>query len=331
MPGEGDIREGAGDDVPYISKYAANAGTNASRVNNLALATGTCSGHHGEILQGSFSGAGRALMTLPLRDVVSTATFRPDRHDTAIVTTPAEYGNAGVAARRTLDLLGLTDLGGALDISSSLPVAKGFGSSSCDIVATVRAVARSQGRTLRPAAIAAIAVTVEKASDPLMHDTQNVLFAQRAGRVIRVLPDLPPMFVLGCDSAPADMGVVTETMTLPAYSRRELRTFDHLLDRSDRALQDQDLTALGRIATTSAEINSRHLLNRLLPYAIEVAESCGAKGVQVAHSGTLIGLLFAAGGDAASQAEEARRLLAQHGAHAFRTFNVMPKGSRAAR
>lgn len=255
-----------------------------------------------------------------MRDVSSTATFSPHTRDNVISTTPSGKIKAARAARGTLAMLGRSDLGGTLEITSKIPQAKGFGSSSCDVVATIRAVSRALGRELSPDGIAAVAVYAETASDPLMHEESTVLFAQRRGQVVKVLPNLPPLLVLGCDSAPRDKGVTTEYLPLVTYTEAELRTFDRLLDDLSSALDLRDHAAIGRVASTSAEINCRYLPNPLFEPALDVLTACGALGVQVAHSGTLVGLLFVADASATSRTEEAARLLAEHGAHSFRTF-----------
>jgi len=49
---------------------------------------------------------------------------------------------------------------------------------------------------------------------------------------------------------------------------------------------------VGRAATASAQINQRHLPKPQFDKCLKLAERVEALGVQVAHSGTLVGLLF---------------------------------------
>ena len=298
---------------------------------------GVCGGHHGELLQGSFRCAERGLITLPVRGISSSAYFTPGRTSgltpnstpgtvgEVVTVVPEQKAKARSAARRTLLALGRADLGGMLEIRSSVPVGKGFGSSSCDIVATVRAVCHALRREPSPSLIAAIATATETASDPLMYSGSSgstVLFAQREGRVARTLPGLPPLWVLSCDSAPPDGCVVTELMPLPQYSPEERRSFEDLLSDMVRALEDRDADLVGQVATASAVINGRYLPNPLLAPAREVSGSCGALGVQVAHSGTLVGLLFADTPDVRRRAAGAVRLLRPFGARRCRLYRV---------
>ncbi|WP_225448041.1 kinase [Streptacidiphilus sp. P02-A3a] len=248
--------------------------------------------------------------------------FTPTVGDRALTVVPAQRVKAGEAARQALAALGRAELGGVLEVRSTIPVGKGFGSSSCDIVAAIRAVHDALGRELTPRGTAVIAARVESASDPLMYSGTTVLFAQREGRVVRTLPCLPPLWVLGCDSAPPEGRVLTELMALPAYTAAELASFEGLLEDMVRALEQRDVGLVGKVATESAVINGRYLPNPLLDPAREVAAVCAAAGVQVAHSGTLVGLLFADTPDVRARAAQAARLLRPLGARRFRLHRV---------
>jgi uncharacterized protein involved in propanediol utilization len=54
----------------------------------------------------------------------------------------------------------------------------------------------------------------------------------------------------------------------------------------------QDPVLVGRIATASSRINQRFLPKPQFEQLQSIAECRGALGVQVAHSGTVAGLLF---------------------------------------
>ena len=60
-----------------------------------------------------------------------------------------------------------------------------MGSSTADVVATIRAVCDCCGLPLDDLHVSAIAVQAETASDPLAFDTTPVLFAQRHAEVLR--------------------------------------------------------------------------------------------------------------------------------------------------
>ncbi len=70
------------------------------------------------------------------------------------------------------------------------------------------------------------------------------------------------------------------------------RASDALLALIAYAVRYQDPSCLGRAATASALLSQRHLPKQHLERVIEIAEDAGACGVQVAHSGSLLGILF---------------------------------------
>ncbi len=260
--------------------------------------------HHGEIVQGLFYSCDGALehglVTLPCALFRAWARFRPLRAGPLTVE-PGDRSRARTAARLTLDALGRTGWGGSLRVESNVPLRWGCGSSTTDVLATIRAVAEAFGATLEPAWVARISVASETASDSLMFAPDRaVLFAQRRGSVLLDLGGpLPPLRVLGLNTE-VDRGV--ETLTLPPmpYSPWEVEAFGPMLGLLRRAVERQDPALLGRVATASTVITQRHRPKRFVPRLLRLAREVGALGVQVAHSGTVAGLLF----DPAGRPEE---------------------------
>jgi uncharacterized protein involved in propanediol utilization len=187
-----------------------------------AMGLGRAHAHHGEILQGVFSVDGRlvrGLVTLPcsLFEAEVSAVLEPGRRIVGVK--PAWKVKARNAARLTLDALGLHEVGAQLIVGGAIPVSRGFGSSTSDVVATVRAICSAVGAELDEAEVAKLAVESEVASDPLMFD-RAVLFAQRDGIVLEDfgLP-LPALEVLGFSTAGGGMGISTLEFP-PAIPRR---------------------------------------------------------------------------------------------------------------
>ncbi|GGP66200.1 GHMP family kinase ATP-binding protein [Saccharothrix coeruleofusca] len=270
-----------------------------------AVGRGRAACHHGELLQGCFpdgrGGRRNGLVTLPVAEPATHAEFRRDRalSPSDIRVDPPDRTNTARAAalavaecaRRT----GQRPDGGRVLLRGGVPVGVGMGSSTSDLIAAVRAVADSYGTTLPARVVAAIAVRVETASDPLMLDDRPLLFAQREGTVIEVLGDrLPPLVVVSCLTGG---GAPVDTAALPSddYDDEEVEVFAGLRADIRRAIRRGDPELLGRVCTRSARLNQRRLPKPELPLLIEVAERAGAVGVQVAHSGNVAGVLFAAG------------------------------------
>ncbi|MFJ7905260.1 GHMP kinase [Streptomyces sp. NPDC096198] len=258
------------------------------------LGTGTAPSHHGELLQGVFEDGGRlrrGLVTLPCPLFASNATVRLSPWEPELTVTPAWKTKALDAARNTLDFLGMSTYGGHLELRGDVAVGRGLGSSTSDVTAAILAVLAAVGRRLAPESIARIAVGAEAATDPLIYSDRMLLFAQREGAVIEDFhrPTLP-FEVLGFSTVDKEI----DTLSLPParYNAWEIECFRALRGLMRRAIGRGDITELGRIATASARINQRFLAVPHFQRLQEIAEETEALGIQVAHSGTVAGLLF---------------------------------------
>ncbi|HEX4417755.1 MAG TPA: hypothetical protein VH165_07640 [Kofleriaceae bacterium] len=256
--------------------------------------TGHSMAHHGEIFQGvvrtETGRLRRALCSLPCSGLGSEAIFHLD--DSGIVTvTPAWKTKARVAARLVLERIGRPELGGALEVRSDIPPGWGLGSSTADVIASIRAVLSAVPHGARPPSLAALAVQAERASDSTIFSNAAVLFAHREGEIVEFLGDqIPELIVVGFNTDPG--GVDTLDFPPARYAPDEIARFADLVDLLRRAILEQDVRALSQVATGCARINQAHLPKPRFDRIEDIAVRVGALGVQVAHSGTVAGLLF---------------------------------------
>jgi uncharacterized protein involved in propanediol utilization len=264
----------------------------------LSAGIGYSIAHHGELLQGVFDdGAGRArraLVTMPLRDRGSRAVFYPSQSHWGVVGPPGltKARRAAIYALREFSGHPSPAKGGRVEITSNVPHGIGMGSSTSDVTATIKAVADYHGVSLSREEVGRLAVLAEVASDSVMIDDRVVLFAHRDGVVLETFGHrLPPMVVVGCDTAP---GQEVETLGLPPadYTDAEAGQFQVLRGALRRAIAMEDVSLLGRVATASARINQRYLPKPGLEPLIELCLRHGGAGLQIAHSGTVAGLIF---------------------------------------
>jgi uncharacterized protein involved in propanediol utilization len=262
------------------------------------LGVGHAIAHHGELLQGVFLDAAgrlrRALVTLPLPGRGSRAVFYPSQNHWGVVSPPGLIKSRRAAIFTLREFAGhpAPAKGGRVEIASDVPSGVGMGSSTSDVTATIRAVADYHGVALSREEIGRIAVLAECASDSIMIDDRVVLFAHRDGIVLETLGHrLPPMIVIGCDTEP---GRLVETLGLPPadYDETEVGKFGVLRGAMRRAVATDDVALLGKVATASARINQRYLPKPGLEDLLALGLEHRAAGVQVAHSGTVAGLLF---------------------------------------
>ncbi|MHB1133688.1 MAG: GHMP family kinase ATP-binding protein [Chloroflexota bacterium] len=260
---------------------------------------GTC----GELVQGLL-GDHQFLVSCPVdRCARVTVTLEPDGGE--VVSDPA-YPKAARALHLGLAHLGLRGVRATLHITSSLPRSKGMGSSTADVVGALFALARAAGRTLAPATVASLALAVEPTNSTLF--PRLALFDHRAGQLYEDLGEPVPMAVLVLDS-----GGEVDTIAYNAVDRTAL--LRRLAPRAEEALalvrdgvRRADPRLLGRGATLSALAHQEVLPKAQLPQVLEAAAELGALGVCVAHSGSVLGVLFPP--ERWGDAEGARRLVA---------------------
>ena len=262
------------------------------------IGVGYAPAHHGELLQGMFYDScgdlRRALVTLPQPSRGTRAVFHPSYTHGGILG-PPELTKVRRAAMLTLRRFATHPSpakGGRVEIISDVPRGIGMGSSTSDVTATIRAVADFHGVELARDEVARLAVLAECASDSIMIDDRVVLFGHRDGVVLESFGyRLPPMFVISCDTEPAAR-VDTLRLQPAEYDDAELTSFGVLRAAMRRAVALSDTALLGRVATASARINERYLPKPHLNLLLQTCLRHGGCGVQVAHSGTVAGLIF---------------------------------------
>lgn len=270
---------------------------NRSEQSNYSLspmAMGRSIAQHGELFQGQVEDESnrsrRCLVSLPCKALYSEAVFAPNLTGEFSVN-PAYKAKVKRAAELTREHFGVPWLGGAINITSTIPEAKGCGSSTADCIAAARAVAEALGRTLAQEELGRLVVKAEIASDNFMFN-HAVLFCQREGVVLEdYAQDLPKLEVVGIDTAES---AYVDTLEYPpaVYSWRHLQSFRALTSALRRAIRLRDIRLLGRVATASASINELFLPKPRFKELQGIAERVGVLGIAVAHSGTVLSMLL---------------------------------------
>lgn len=280
--------------------------------------------HHGEILQGVFAHEGqltRGLVTMPCTVHTTQASFQPARGEELTVS-PAWKSKARRAAQLAVEACvgpGQGPVGGHLELTGDVPLCRGFGSSTSDVLAAIWAVQDALVCPLPPESVARIAVRAETASDSLMFKESSVLFAQREGKVIEDFGyRIPAVRVLGFGSRPENDGKGVDTLAFPParYDDAEAGVFAELHAMLREAIHTKDVALVGAVATASTEINQRHLPIPLLESLRAIERETGALGIQAAHSGDIAGLLYDRDDpEVDARTEHGRRLLHNIGIH----------------
>ena len=261
--------------MPHLSQPPVGSAT--------ARAPGVC----GELAQGML-GNSYFLVTCPVDFFarVSVELFQ----EPAGINVPPHCSKTATAVLRTLECLGYGHLGARIAISNPIPRSKGFGSSSADLSAAIAATGLALGIELTPSQIGQLALGVEPTDGVMFPGI--VMFDHRAGTLVEQLGPPPPIEIVALD-----FGGEVDTLAFNRVDRKAQwqavqGQTDQALTLVRQGLRLQDPWALGRGASLSAVAAQQVLFKPRLPDVVAFAEQVGAVGVNVAHSGTAIGVLL---------------------------------------
>ncbi|WP_431966111.1 hypothetical protein [Nocardia sp. bgisy134] len=254
----------------------------------IRVGVGAAFGSCGELLQGVTAENGRDfLVTLPITRG-SVAVFEPDPSRDDVTVVPAHKTKSRAVAAAVL--AGSAALrGGVLTVLGDLPEGKGLASSTADLVATARAVADAENRTLAATEIEAVLRGIEP-SDGIMYPGA-VAYYHREVRLLAALGALPPLTVVTGDEGGCIDTVVFDRHR-PTVSTAVAREYSSLLATLSDAISRGDAATIGAVATRSARLSTPLRERPHLEATITAAERIGALGVVVAHSGTTTGILL---------------------------------------
>ena len=263
---------------------------------------GYAPGTFGELIQGEWLQV-PFLVTLPIR-WGARARFVPGAGPRGEVF-PAYRHKARLAAELACRALGRP--GGALALSSVLPLGKGLASSSADVVAAMRAVAAAYGARLTPAQMADMAARIEP-SDGVMYPG-IVAFDVMRGRLLEKLGPAPRALIVGI-LGPGRVNTVAHHQVRAPYTVSQQRRLMEAIAHLRMAAAAGDCEGIGRAGRISADVElERSPADGLLADVLTIADR-EKWGVVIAHSGTARGFLFSPEAAANGVVRRAETLLA---------------------
>ena len=254
-----------------------------------ATASASVPGSCGEFVQGILDGH-NFLVSCPI-DMYSTATV------TIVNGRGRVYGAPEAPkARRTVELtlarFQRSDVDVWLRLKNPLPRGKGMASSTADIAASAAATAKTldECAAMEPSEIARLALEIEP-TDSVSYPGIT-MFDHKRGSLIKMLGDIPPMRV-----AVLDFGGTIDTVAFNRVNRnsilnRKQSVFLEAISLIENGIKNRNPRDIGAAASLSAIANQEVLFKPQLEHVLRLAEDIGAVGVNVAHSGTVIGMLF---------------------------------------
>lgn len=210
--------------------------------------------------------------------------------DTTKVEAPADCPKAVEALLATLEHLDRGGLAARITVGSPIPRSKGMGSSTADVAATIAGTGLALGVDLAPEVVARIALSVEPTDGVMFPGV--ALFDHREGRTAETLGPPPPMEIVALD-----FGGAVDTVEFNKVDRRSLwesvqQETSQALELVRSGVEKGDPVLVGQGSSISAIASQQVLPKPHLAAVQDFANNVGAVGVNVGHSGTIIGVLL---------------------------------------
>lgn len=206
------------------------------------------------------------------------------------VRAPEDCLKTAAAVKLTLEYLDHPGIGAHVSVGNPIPRGKGFGSSSADLTAAIAATGLALGVELTPPQIGALALRVEP-TDGIMFPG-IALFDHRSGTLAEELGPPLPMEIIALDfGGEVDTLAFNEVDRWAQWQSIQGQTGEALAMVRE-GLKERDIGLLGRGASLSAEAAQDVSFKPRLADVMTFARESGAAGVNVAHSGALIGVLL---------------------------------------
>lgn len=246
-------------------------------------APGTC----GELVQGAIDGQD-FLVNCPV-DLYAQAIARPGTQAGLSLHHAELHGKVMQAAQVVSGICGI-ELHHELRIDSRIPRGKGMASSTADLTAAVEALCRSCDVSLSDEQLARVLTAVEPSD--CVHFPGIAHVNHLNGDLLDMMPAPSGMRVLVLDCGGEVDTVRFDRERARAVYRRNQPAIRAALHLVKLGLRKGDDRAVAVAATLSSRLSQEILPKPQFDELLACACECGALGVNCAHSGTVLGVLY---------------------------------------
>lgn len=182
-----------------------------------------------------------------------------------------------------------------LNIESEIPLGKGMASSTADLGATALAAATYLNKKITQEEIASLCIEIEPTDSTLF--SQITLFDHLKGSFIKPYGPYPQGNVLVLEGKQTIDTIEFRKTERKGLLENQAPQLEKALELFEAGINENSLQKLAQAGTISALANQTILYKKGLEALIQLCLEMGALGVNVAHSGTVIGIIFDEGFD----------------------------------
>lgn len=179
----------------------------------------------------------------------------------------------------------------SIHIESDIPISKGMASSTADIGATIKATLNLIGKDLNEYDISKLATRIEPTDsifirentifNPLDASIKKKLGVIDTGKVIILEPNekLSTRYIRRKDN-------------YQKLKKQNKYIIEYAFKLLEQGIQNKDLNLIGQACNISSVANENIHKKKYLSEIMDISKEYGACGVNIAHSGTVIGILL---------------------------------------
>lgn len=230
------------------------------------------------------------LFQIPYQDQELLLSYAIDRYATVKIRKQT-FGETGTPVMpKMAQALQQFEQGKKLQIAhvTNIPLSKGCSSSTADILAVFQACSYYQGRRLSADEVTRRACRIEP-TDSLAFRNWTVI-NPLTGQVVWETDWQPTLGVYILE--PCERVDTLEIERQPKSSTYSLESAAEIFPLFQKACQDRDVELLGYLATLSGTLNNQRLPKPFFKELEILVQSFGFLGINVAHSGTVLGILL---------------------------------------
>ena len=179
----------------------------------------------------------------------------------------------------------------SIDINSEIPISKGMASSTADIGATIKATLNLIGKNLDEYEISRLATKIEPTDS--IYIKENTIFNPLDANVIKKLGVLDTGKVLILEpNETLSTKYIRKKENYNKLKKQNKYIIEYAFKLLEEGIKKKDLNLIGQACTISSIANENIHKKKYLNEIMDISKEYGAYGVNIAHSGTVVGILL---------------------------------------